>query len=71
MDMYTLKQIPSETKIKKHLKHIIFGKNMFCPECSSRKVWRSEDRYRCPDCRIRFSLLSHTWLRDMKLPLEQ
>lgn len=70
MDMYQLNQIPSETKIRKHLRHIIFGKNIFCPECGSRKVWRSEERYRCPDCRIRFSLTSHTWLANIKLPLQ-
>ena len=44
---------------------------MFCPECGSRKVWRSYERYRCPDCRIRFSLTSHTWLSNVKLPLQQ
>lgn len=71
MDMYQLKQIPSEAQIKKYLRRIVFGKNVFCPNCRSRKVWRSEQRYRCPDCRIRFSLTSHTWLADMKLPLQQ
>ena len=71
MDMYTLKQIPSETQIRKHLRRTIYGKNVFCLECGSHKVWRSYERYRCPDCRIRFSLLSHTWLANMKLPLSQ
>jgi len=64
-----LNQIPSETKIKKHLKKIIFGKNMFCPNCRSRNVYSSEDRYRCRKCRKPFSVLSGTWLSDMKLSL--
>ena len=71
MDMYTLKQIPSEAQIRKHLRRVIFGKNMFCPECGSLNVYARQERYRCVRCRIRFSLLSHTWLANMKLPLEQ
>jgi len=62
-----LNQIPSETKIKKHLRKIIFGKNMFCPFCRSRRVYRSENRYHCRKCRKHFSLLSGTWLSNMKL----
>ena len=65
--MYQLNQIPSETKIKKYLRRIVFGKNLFCPDCRSKKVIRYEARYRCLCCRIKFSLLSHTWLSDMKI----
>ncbi len=64
-----LNQIPSEAKIKKHLRKIIFGKNVFCPHCRSRKVYVSENRYRCHNCRKPFSLLSGTWLSDLKLSL--
>ena len=60
-------QIPSETKIKKDLKKIIFGRNVFCPLCRSRSVYRSENRYRCRKCRKPFTLLSGTWLANMKL----
>ena len=62
-----LNQIPSETKIKKQLRNIIFGKNLFCPGCRSRKVYVSESRYRCRKCRQPFSLLSGTWLANLKL----
>jgi transposase-like protein len=62
-----LNQIPSETKIKKYLKKIVFGKNLFCPHCHSRKVYASENRYRCQRCRKPFTLLSGTWLSNMKL----
>src|SRR3989304_5057155 len=34
-----LDQIPSETKIKKHLRQIIWGKNMSCRHCRSRKIY--------------------------------
>ena len=64
-----LKQIPSETKIRKYLREIIFGNNIFCPWCRSQRVHRSEDRYRCRKCRRPFSLLSGTWLKGMKLSL--
>ena len=70
-DMYNLSQIPSEAQIRKYLRRIVFGKNVFCPVCKSRKVVRYEDRYRCRSCRRRFSLLSHTWLGNMKLPYQK
>lgn len=71
MEMYNLKQIPSEAQIKKYLRKIIFGKNFFCPKCKSRKIMKYENRYRCLKCRTKFSLLSHTWLSNLKLPLGQ
>lgn len=71
MDMYQFNQIPSEAQIRKCLKHIIFGVNIYCPECKSNRVYSAQERYRCRKCRIRFSLLSHTWLSNSKLPLEQ
>jgi len=64
-----LNQIPSETKIKQQLRKILFGENLHCPRCRSRKVYASEKRYRCRKCRKPFSLLSGTWLADMKLSL--
>lgn len=70
MDMYTLKQIPSEAQIKKYLRRIVFGKNVFCPLCRSRNIVSEKTRYWCRECRHRFSLLSHTWLSNLKLPLE-
>lgn len=64
-----LNQIPSEAKIRKYLRQIIFGKQMHCPECQSRHVWKQGERYWCQPCRRRFTLLSHTWLASMKLSL--
>src|SRR3989338_1952033 len=66
--MYTFNQIPSASQIRKYLRRIVFGKNVFCPVCRSRRVDRDRERYWCPRCRRRFSLLSHTWLSDLKLP---
>ncbi len=71
MDMYQLNQVPSEAKIRKYLRHILFGKNVFCPNCRSRQVVCYEQRYRCRKCRSKFSLTSHSWLANMKLPLQQ
>jgi len=64
-----LNQIPSDAQIRKQLRKIIFGKNMFCPHCHSRKVICSENRYRCRNCRKPFTLLSCTWLNNLKLSL--
>lgn len=64
-----IKQIPTEAKIRKELRRIIYGKNIFCPWCRSRDVHATEGRYRCRKCRKSFSLLSGTWLSGMKLNL--
>jgi transposase-like protein len=64
-----LNQIPSEAKIKQQLRKIIFGKNICCPFCHGRKIRASEFRYRCSRCRKPFSLLSQTWLANMKINL--
>ena len=69
--MYNLRQIPSEAQIKKYLRRILFGKNLFCPECQSRKIFKYEKRYRCQRCRAKFTLISHTWLRGMKLTYQR
>lgn len=64
-----LNQVPSETKIRKLLKQIIFGKHVFCPICHSRKISAVKNRYYCKKCRRSFSLLSGTWLANIKLSL--
>ncbi len=69
--MYQLNQVPTEPQIRKFLRRTLFGKNVFCPECRFRWVTKRQGRYWCPRCRERFSLLSHTWLRDCKLPLQK
>lgn len=71
MSMYQLNQIPSAAQIQKYLRRIVFGKNVFCPVCRFKQVVKYEDRYRCKRCRLKFSLLSHTWLKKMKLPYQQ
>lgn len=64
-----LNQIPSEAQIKKQLRQILYGKNLHCPRCLSRKVYASENRYRCRKCRRPFTLLVGTWLEGIKLSL--
>jgi len=71
MSMYQLNQIPSEAQIKKTIRMCVFGSNMHCPGCKSRQITTYQNRYRCRKCRTRFSLLSHTWLANLKLPLAQ
>mgnify|MGYP001599868021 FL=1 len=69
--MYHLNQIPSDAQIRKYLRRIVFGKNVVCPVCGTKKVVKRQGRYHCPRCRMRFSLLSHTWLSDMKLSYQK
>lgn len=62
--------IPTKRSIKKFLKQLLFGKNIFCPRCHSYEVVAYHDRYRCRTCLCRFSLLSHTFLAGTKLSLQ-
>lgn len=68
--MSILHQIPSEAKIKREIKRIVFGKHLFCPYCGYRAVKKYDGRYRCKRCRRPFSLTSVTWLKGMKLSLK-
>lgn len=68
--MYQFKQIPSEAQIKKHLRRIVFGSNVFCPYCRGRDIFKDKERFWCQRCRTRFSLLSSTWLSNLKLSLQ-
>lgn len=69
--MYQMEQIPSKTKINKFFKKILYGEHLFCPHCHSYNVVVYEQRYRCLECRGKFSLLSHTWLGNTKLPVQE
>lgn len=64
-----LSQVPTEHKIKRELKRVLFGKTMFCPCCGSSQIKKYEKRYRCKLCRKPFSLTSISWLKGMKLSL--
>ncbi len=66
--MYRPESIPSDAQIRKFIRHILFGKNIFCPDCRSRNVVSYELRFRCRLCRGKFSLTSHTWLGNIKIP---
>lgn len=52
MDMYNLRQIPSEAKIRQYLRWAIFGSwKLFCPECHHSNPVVYENRFRCRRCR--------------------
>jgi transposase-like protein len=63
-------QIPTNRQIKKFFKKVLFGRNIFCPKCRSFKILKDKTRYRCKNCRRRFSLLSNTFLGNTKLELK-
>lgn len=70
MEMYHRENIPSETQIKKFLKKVLFGEHISCPLRKHYEVLSRQKRYFCKKCRIRFSLLSHTWLSGMRISLK-
>lgn len=61
--------IPTNCTIRVAIKKIIYGRNIFCPRCHSHRVVSRQQRFYCRKCTRRFSLLSHTWLSNTKLPL--
>lgn len=69
--MYQFKQIPSESQINTILKKIIFEGDISCPKCGSTFTCRYENRFRCKNCRTKFSLLSSTLFAHLRIPLSQ
>lgn len=63
----------SEKQIECELRKIFFPPKgrLRCPRCMWWKVKKvpSEQRYHCPRCRKKFSLLSGTWLGHIRIPL--
>ena len=62
----------SERKIRATLRQILFKKGrVHCTKCGRFRIIsiKKEDRYFCKRCRRKFSLLSHTWIKNLKIPL--
>ncbi len=63
----------SERQIAAELRRIFFPPKgrVHCTRCGSFRIKRvrGEDRYHCPNCRKKFSLLSATWLGHLRIPL--
>ena len=63
----------SERQIACELRKIFFPPKgrICCVRCQSFRVKKvpKEDRYHCPKCRKKFSLLSGTWLGHLRIPL--
>lgn len=72
---FQLSQIPTENQIARHLKSIVFGQHICCPKCKRHLcVIKDKKRrygYICNRCKTRFSLISKTWMRNMKISLKQ
>lgn len=64
--------VPSEKAIQAQIRQLVLGDHPRCPRCGrSHTVMRSEERYRCTQCRCPFSLTSVHWLHGMKLSWRQ
>ncbi len=70
--MHIVKQVPTKGTLRRTLKQAIFGTHIHCPTCKSRRVKmiKREERWRCRDCHLPFSIKSSSWLKGSKLPLE-
>lgn len=70
---HALSQIPTEKQILKHLKKIIYGNKVRCPDCGKQKhiVEIQKNRvWRCKKCRNKFSITSLSWLKGMKISVQ-
>jgi len=69
----SLSQIPTEKQILRHLRKIIFGKRIRCPDCG-RQIYVKEIKknklWRCAKCRNKFSITSVNWLKGMKISVK-
>lgn len=69
--MLTLQSSFNRKQIRAVLRKMAFKNGRLkCPHCQCFKVRRVEKRYYCLRCRKKFSLSSPTWLKHIKLPLE-
>ena len=68
---YGFRNVPSEAKLRKFIRHVIFRENLFCPYCLSRFVKVIESRYHCRACRSKFSVLSFTGLSHLRVSFRQ
>lgn len=62
----------SESKTKTIFRNIIFKNGRIkCCHCGCFKIHslKSENRYHCTRCRKKFSILSGTWMKNIKIPL--
>lgn len=60
----------SERALKARLRRLVFTNGRaVCPHCGRYRIQAIEDRYWCGQCRKKFSIISHTWLKGMKLSL--
>jgi hypothetical protein len=70
--MYHVAAEISESKVRTMLRNIVFKKGRLqCPHCGCFKILsvRKEGRYHCRKCRKKFSILSGTWMKNVKIPL--
>lgn len=69
--MLTLQSSFNRKQIRAALRKMAFKKGRLkCPHCRCFKVRSIEKRYYCIRCRKKFSLSSSTWLKHIKLSLE-
>jgi transposase-like protein len=70
--MYHVELDIPEAKVVSVLRRIVWRNGRpHCPRCGIFRIRavKKECRYHCPKCRRKFSLLSHTWMKDVKIPL--
>jgi transposase-like protein len=74
MDLFEiLNKFPNEKSTYDHLEKIRWSKKVVCSHCQSDKVSKRYDdfRYHCTNCRMRFTVLTNTYLHNTRMPLQK
>lgn len=68
------KKYPDEESARQYFQNILWGDNLECPHCNSKKVVVCKDHkpmpYHCASCRKYFSVRTNTVLAESRLPLQ-
>lgn len=68
-----LKKFPNEKSCRAYLEHLRWGDSPCCPFCGSTDSYKfpSESRYRCRDCKQKYSATVGTIFENTKIPLRK
>src|SRR3990167_11025326 len=63
----------NEAICRKHFEAVRFANGDFCPHCRHNKIQRfsGDKRYRCPKCRMDFTIKTGTLFGESKIPLQK
>ncbi|MDI6800423.1 MAG: IS1595 family transposase [Actinomycetota bacterium] len=71
LDNQTISLANSLPKSRRFFVKLRWGGRRVCPKCGERKLWRSNQRFRCSHCRYPFTDFTGTYLGRFRIPLNE